>query len=684
MSWGMQARRRADAAGGARALDPGEVAWLLVLPAAALAIGVALVLAHPLGRLLFTGAHYEYWPTAAQSQLQPKPTQLARFVLAVAAMLAFAATVLAVARRRPSARDAFARAAVPAVQLACVALLVVFWIRQRDVHVGGLPARAYFTTPTIAVAVLLALAGAAALVRLRGPAWLAPERLGSAAGVACTVAALTLTAVWLLPSIFTDRDVVLASAKVTHHLEFAFDESMSVLDHRSPLVDMAVYGALVPYVVALPLSALGATLTAFTGLMTLGTLAALLAICAVLRRVTRNPLAALALYAPFVATSLFVVEGGDVERFDYGNYYMMFPIRYAGPYLLAWLTARQLDGDRPRRPELLFAAAGLVALNNTDFGLPALGATLVALLCARPPRRAGDVAALARQLALGLAAALAAVSVLTLLRAGTLPHLGLLLRYARLFGVAGFGNLPTPLLGFHLVVVATFLAALTTAVVRVARGDAETTLTGMLAWTGVFGIGATAYYVYRSAPDSLISLFSIWALALALLGVAVVRSARARVPRRVTVGDVAVLLGLGLAACSLAQVPGPAEQLQRIARRDPAQTMVMPEARAFVASRTRPGERVAILTSLGHRLAYETGTVNVSAYTGMWQMPTVEQLRETARTLRREGGDKLFLGQYWWPEAEGGLRALGFRRVRSDGASGFVEWVAPRAGGQQR
>jgi len=62
----------------------------------------------------------------------------------------------------------------------------------------------------------------------------------------------------------------------------------------------------------------------------------------------------------------------------------------------------------------------------------------------------------------------------------------------------------------------------------------------------------------------------------------------ARTPRRVTVADLAVLLGFGLAVCSLAQVPGPVEQLRRIAHRDPDQTLRLPEARAFVASRTRP------------------------------------------------------------------------------------------------
>jgi hypothetical protein len=47
--------------------------------------------------------------------------------------------------------------------------------------------------------------------------------------------------------------------------------------------------------------------------------------------------------------------------------------------------------------------------------------------------------------------------------------------------------------------------------------------------------------------------------------------------------------------------------------------------------------------------------VNVAAYTGLWQMPTVEQLDATVGRLRREGGDKIFIGQFWWNEIPSGL-----------------------------
>jgi hypothetical protein len=91
---------------------------------------------------------------------------------------------------------------------------------------------------------------------------------------------------------------------------------------------------------------------------------------------------------------------------------------------------------------------GLVALNNVDVGVPALGATLAALL----------------------------------------------------WGGSG----PTmPLLGLHVAIYLTYVAAIGTATVRAVRGEDGRLLTGLLAWSGVFGLGVGAYFAGRSTPDDL-------------------------------------------------------------------------------------------------------------------------------------------------------------------------------------
>lgn len=657
----------------ARTPTPAQTAWLLLLPAAAVSIAAMVVLGPPLGRLLFTANHYTYWPSVL-SQLRPKPTELARFSLAVVCALAFAAVLPLAAPRTPRLQAATTRAAALLAELACVAALVFCFLKQSDVNRYDLRDPTYFSPVTVVVACALGAVGAVVLAR---PQALARLRAGIARASrprACLVAAVLITIAWLLPSIFTDANVVFANRIAASHLQFTYDEAMSVLDGRSPLVDMATYGALVPYLIALPLAAFGGTIAAFTTLMVTLTAAALVAVYALLRRLTRNALAALLLYVPFIATTLFLVRGDSVERFTFASYFGVFPVRYGGPYALAWLTVRHLDGERPRSAIPLFAAAGLVLLNNADFGLPALGATLLAVLAARPPRSRAALLALAGRVAAGLAIAFALVSALTLVRAGTLPQLDRLFAYARLFGTSGYENLPTPLLGFHLVMLATFVAAAATAGVRIAMRAPDAPLTGALAWCGVFGLGTGGYFVYRSHPNTLIASFSIWALTAAVLLVALGREALRRGALRPSPAVLALLVGFGLCVGSIAQLPLPWQQVARIARTSPVHLLEWRDATRFVAANARRGETVAILTPLGHRIGYELGVRNVMAYAGMTQMPTEQQLQETVDTLRAEGGHLIFLGEQHQPEVPSALAAAGFQLVAEDAASGFTLW----------
>ncbi len=448
---------------------------------------------------------------------------------------------------------------------------------------------------------------------------------------------------------------------------YYFDEATAVLNGRSPLVDMPAYGALWPYVVALPFGALGGTYAAYTALMSVITGAAMVAVYAILRRIVGS-LLALLLFVPFVATSFFI-ELGDVDgRYDPGNYFGVFPLRYAGPYLLAWLTARTIVRERTSTAAdvALFTAGGLVALNNVDFGLSALLGTIVAVAVARQPLRARRLVA---EVAGGVVAALALVSVLTLLRAGSLPHIGLLTHYGRVFVDGGFGNIALHLLGWHLVLTVTFVAAVATAAVRVAQAAGDRLLTAMLAWAGIFGLGASVYfYAYRSHPDVLLNIFSAWAFALVLLTIVALRSERSR-ERLPALPALLVLFALGLAVCSVAQVPRPWSEVARIAEDGGAEhPLVLSAMAAEVRHRTRPGEHVAIFVQVGHRVAREAGVVNVSPYPGFKQMPAREQLDDTLGLLRSEGGRTIFVGQKMPPGMAAYLQRRGWEQVRrSDG-----------------
>ncbi|HEX7290572.1 MAG TPA: hypothetical protein VF250_05515 [Conexibacter sp.] len=646
----LPARRpeRTDGAPGARPLDTATAAWLAVAPTAALTLLALLLLGPPLGALLLPEPHARFWPFLAGER--PEPTEMGRFLVALTAPLVLSALVVLLVRRPRLAPARPARIA-RAVEAGAVLLVVGCFVAQRllapQEQVADPDPVVYFTLPTIAVALLIAL-GLAALLRSgralqRAAGWLRESRPRRIAAAAAAVVAVVVT---LLPAISTDHSIANAFEAVWFHLTFTYDETMAVVNGRSPLGDFAAqYASLWPYVLAAGMAPLGTGLTTFTVLVAALSGAALLALYDVLRRVSRSSVAALLLFLPLLATSAFRLHGPAVDRFSIVTFFGVMPLRYAAPFLLAWLVARQLDGARPRRLWPLFMAGGLTVLNNTDFGLPALGATVAALAWAQAGARTPAGAALRRQLleaASGLAGAFALVSALLLARTGALPDLSLLVRYAHVFVQDGFAMLPIePVVGVYVAIYLTHVAAIGVATVRAVRRDADALLTGMLAWSGVFGLGAGGYYVGHSLSELLIDTFPCWALSLTLLTVVTVRSlAGAR--RWPSPAAFACLAGFGLLAGSLAQTPAPWRQLERISAQGPP-TFAQPVGEAFVRRHAQPGERVLVIALLGHRIAENAGVEDVEPYTGAKSIFTEEQLEDSLAALRDEGGSKLFV-----------------------------------------
>jgi len=666
---------------------PAELAWLLAPPCALIFAAAIALLGPPLGRALFPIPDIAFWPTATPTlAIRPEPTEQARFLIALAGPLVLSGLVAWLHGRVLPVRPAAVAALVQVSQMLLATFLLTAVIAQQRFSYGeaysGSDAsfrRVYFTLPTLIVAALLTLGAVLMLRRTELVARIAArvretprKRL---IGLALAVVFLIL---WLLTAINTEASFNASNFGVRANASFWLDEAYAVLDQRAPLVDFhAQYGQLWPYLSAGVMKLFGASLETYVAVMVTASGLCLLAIYAVFRRLVHSSLLALALFLPFVATGFFTEIGPLENRYGPSNLFSMFPMRYGGPYVLAWLLVRHVDRLRPRRAALLFLVGGLTLLNNPDFGMPAFAGTLVALFWtdARPWRR--RLPALALEAALGLLAALALVALLTLAVAGSLPHLSYLFTFPRLWGVGGVTMLPMPTLGFHLVLYATFAAAFVAATVRALIGaSAERTLTALLAWSAVFGLGASSYFAGRSHPEVLISLFSAWMLSLSLLGVVAIQALAQRGGRRPTVAAVAVLFGLALATCSLAQTPTPWSQLDRIRTAGPPNSPIQRfDARRFVAEAgAAPGERVLILIPMGHRIAYELGLVNIAPYVSMISMPALEQLDEALAALRREGGRRVlaYLGQVT-PEQQQAIQAAGFARVR--GNKDYAEYV---------
>lgn len=671
-----------DLRGPAAALSASELAWIVAVPCAVLTALAVAVLGPPLGHAMFAPHGEGLWPRDAPYVVgSPEPVKHARFALALLGALLLPALVLLGARRPPALPRRATVALVTCAQVLLCAALGLAVVAQRGATYVTEPRHwRVFSAPTLVVGCLLAVALAAILRSTRAAslgARLADGRRG--VGAACLAVAALVAAVWLLPAVATEHTA--ANGPFPDLPPWSMSDTYAVLGGRTPLVNFhAVYGQLWAYVAALSMRLLGDTMGAFTITMATISGVALLAAYGTLRRVVRSAPLALGLYVPFVATSFYEVGAPLLSwSVSNGEIYSVWPMRYAGPLFLAWLTARHLDGARPRSAWVLGLASGLVAVNNVEFGLGAVGGTLLALACvpARWSRR--ELARLAGGLAAGVLGAIALVASLTLARAGSLPRFGLLLEYPHVFGALGLVSAPMPALGIHLALYATYAAVLAAAAMRVARRATDVLLTGLLAWSGVFGLASASYFAGRSDAIKLAALFPAWAFALALLTVVVARGLVRRTWRVPAPAELAVLAGWGLMACAVVQVHAPWAEIARLQRGGAPAIFQRPALRAFVQRFAAPGDRVALLVPMGGRIAYDAGLVDVAPYGDVEMMATRAQMHTLVNAMRAAHAHKLFLPDPLMTPAQLALlRRAGFRlRVELGGVSYWSDARAP-------
>ena len=669
----------------ARHPSAATTALLAAIPCVALTAAAAALLGPPLGRALFAPGEARFLiPQLAR----PEPTEDARFAIAVLAPFALALVVALRGRRQARRARTDPRAATRAAELLLLALAAGLVLAQHvlayRVGAGRIYSehRVYFTGVTLAAAVAIA-AALVALLRDRGATARAQSlvRETRARRLVALALAAALVAIWLATAFNTEGSIGRADVSVVENVAIWVDEALAVLNGRMPLAGFhPQYAQLWPYAAAGTMALFGASLGVYAAAIAAFTGAALLAVFATFRRVAGSSLLALALFAPFVATSFFKIHGTLANRYSPASLYSLFPIRYGGPYVLAWLLARQLDGARPRRPTALCFAAGLVALNNPEFGVPAFAATLAALLWTMPQPTWANAARRLGAGAIGAAGAALAVTLLTLAAAGALPRFSQLLEFARIYGPEGFGMLPMPVAGVHLAIYLTFAAALVVATARSVDRARDATLTGLLCWIGVFGLGACGYYAGRSFPDVLIDLFSPWAFALALLLVAAVRATLARPSRTPTAAELAVLVAFGVAVCSLAQTPLPWTQLARLTRAPAARVLQAPAADRFVRAHSVPGEHVLIMARLGHRIAAHAGVTDVFPYPDLASAVTVEQWEAIDRLAQAQRVRSAFVDAAALELVLPQLSQAGFRVATPDAASQLVKLVRLGAG----
>lgn len=672
-----------------RRLAAEDLVWIGGL-GAALCLAVAFAWITPQLAKLYPSPQLDVFRVWAGS-IAPEPLEDVRAILTLATPFLLAAVIILIASPGPPRRSL--NPVVVGAQV--IAGLSLAWavIHQPDTLPG------YFeplliSVPILVVGVLIGLALTALVLRWQEPGESTVRAFFSTHSTPwpAILLALMVTAIWLLPAVTTDAIVAhsgfLAHSQIPAHAE----DYLAVVSGRTPLVDyIGQYANLLPLVVAPVLSVFGSSLTAFTALMTTLSGIALMAIYGVFTVVTRRPWLALGLYAAFVALSLFPWHDyGSVREFD-GNYFALFPDRLFGPFVVAFAAALSIR-DRRIPVWCVFLLGGLALINNAEFGFGALVALVIAFALSSQrtePLRARAIS-LVTQAAIGVGLAIAIVCAVTLIRAGELPNPRLLTYFNRLFLRESYGLLPMPSLGLHWAMYATYAGAFLAAALRYLREADDRTLSGMLAFSGAFGLVTGMYFVGRSAEPQLMILFPVWGLCLALVSWTAARALRAARRdrdrlRRLLIPAAAGMIGLGVMIAAIARVPAPWSQIDRLSGSGRAVNDT-PNAQRFIESHTSPGEQVLVIgTPLDHRLADRAGVVNVSPLNGFSSLISPAEADRSLDQLEDKGGSEVFEAvsaptalnpsyPFSIPEFATILREHGYRLVEQDPSSGLRLW----------
>ena len=674
-----------------RRISAEDLAWLGSI-AATLLLAAAFVWLTPALAKLYPSPNQAVFSVWA-SKVNPEPLEDVRGMLTLATPFIVAACVLALYSWRQAMRSLD-----PLIVVGQIAGLVLLtWAILSQPHTFPLLPSDYLdpfllSVPTLVTGACLGVVATAVILLWSKPPPRTFRRLGWFAGrrrLVVVVAALC-TAVFLLPAVTTDATVgrsgLLTPSGVALHAEDYF----AVINGRTPLVNyIGEYANLLPFAVAPLLASLGSSVTAFSIIMCSLSGVALMAIFGVFEQITRRPWAALGLYLPFLALSLFPWhDDGPFREFD-GNYYAILPDRLLGPFVLAWLCVFSI---RTRKVPVwaLFLIAGLTVINNSEFGIGGLIASAVALILGSdrsvPHRR--RLLDLGRGAAIGLAGAVAIVCAVTLLRTGSLPNPALLNYYSRLVLRESFGLVPMQSLGLHWALYATYAAAVLTASVRYARDASDRLLTAMLGFSGAFGLITGMYFVGRSVPFQLMILFPVWAFCLALVAWTVAgalwsaRGDRER-RRRLLLPALTALIGFGLMISAIGRVSPPWRQVDRLEEGGRA-IYDTPNAQRFIESHTRPGDAVLVLgTPVDHRLADRAGVENVSPLNGSIALISSAEADRALDQLQAEHGTDVFEGVTGpnpinpfirIPEFGAILHRRGYRLVGQDTSSMLRLW----------
>jgi hypothetical protein len=601
----------------------------------------------------------DFFLAAARGFCRPEPAEQLGYVLAALISCAALLGLARLSRHASIVRAWWLEPFAVFAQLAALAWVVICWVELRRWQT--------------AVALVAGALGALLMARASGAR---PSRsLAVAASSAC-VGAVVLG---LTPAIIADRALMHAPAIVRYHLPFTMGEFAAVANGRTPLVDLHPQ-----YVALLPVLLRGLVRTdsvlAFTlgmsALSAIGLGATWTALYLAARSVTRASLLLLCVFGWSYFSPADGIEGvppvaseiAAGERAYVYDYFANAPLRTVLPAIALALTVSAVRSRSRGAFVWVGIASGMAALNNTDFGLVSLVASLAVVTL----DGADTLRARAKASAFTLAGAALGVTfgvVLLGAHAHAVPNLANASEYARVFSTFGFMMLPLPPGNLQYAMFATHLAAI--AVSRVRRSGTQhadvavRTRSALLLSAGLTGLGTGMYYVGRSHPDVLYSLLGAWALSVAALAIEcfdALRHAAPKARRMLLIPTLGVAYLLALGASMLRALPSPAEELARWRHDDPRLGVWLGGLERELRTATRAGEAVVIVYPEGHRLASRVGLNDVFPFVHQGSLILQGQVEATCVRIEAAHVSRVFGSPP--PELSARLDGLGFKRTR--------------------
>ena len=450
-----------------------------------------------------------------------------------------------------------------------------------------------------------------------------------------------LTLLALAPS-FAFEQNLFAQHSDTYHMPFTMDEFAAVLNGRTVWVDFfPQYQAVLPYLLAPFFMLFGFTVTTYTLAMVLLGGVCLLSIFWVFSQLTKTHWSGFLTYALWLAFVFFPTWPRGTWHETIFTYFQVGPLRYFAPFVLAMLTLRSLRRGTVGLYLLTFLVGTWGALNNADFGLPALAGAFAALIMARQDRIKISIS-----FVVGIFSAIATYFIFTDLRSGVFPLFQDIIAYQRAFAIYGFCMIPMPEWGLHWIVCATHLAAILTGVAMIFRRKPEPAspdlLAGMLLFAGFFGCGNLMYYVGRSHWAVLISCFPAWGLSIALLAL---HQWQNRAPPKdllQVIPKAFLALIVSLMVPQLGNFTSPLEQVQRLYGKDPSFSERQQAMVDLIKKFSKPADKIAVIYPWGHRLAIEARVENIFPFAQDESLILIAQLERTYRAIERNQVKSVF------------------------------------------